>query len=144
MSPAFLPPLDQLSIRLSNESRRVEDLLDTIHDRETTIGQYRELVATIQQEMEDLRSEHDQQRHESAHISSKSQAVMNLNLKLQSSAVKAQARTIDAELGKLELAQSAEHLNIVQVRLLSVPVLLFTLADSFVSRLTVLPPTSIL
>ncbi len=48
-------------------------------------------------------------------MASKSQAVMNLNLKLQSTAVKSQARLIATEIAKLELAQAEEHLHIVQV-----------------------------
>ena len=42
--------------------------------------------------------------------------MLNLNLKLQSSATKAQAKTIDLELRKLEATQAMEHLAIVQVR----------------------------
>ena len=40
---------------------------------------------------------------------------MNLNLKLQSSAVKAQSKTIDLELRRLEAAQLAEQMKIVTV-----------------------------
>lgn len=42
---------------------------------------------------------------------------MNLNLKLQSTAAKAQSKTIDLELQKLEALQLAEHLRIVQAYL---------------------------
>lgn len=42
---------------------------------------------------------------------------MNLNLKLQSTAAKAQSKTIDLELQKLEAFQLAEHLRIVQAYL---------------------------
>ena len=40
---------------------------------------------------------------------------MNLHLKLQTTAVKAQSKTIELELKRLEAAQLAEHLRIVQV-----------------------------
>lgn len=49
-------------------------------------------------------------------MSTQSQTMLNLNLKLQSSATKAQAKTIDLELKKLEATQAMEHLAIVQVR----------------------------
>lgn len=42
---------------------------------------------------------------------------MNLNLKLQSTAAKAQSKTIDLDLKKLEAYQLAEHLRIVQAYL---------------------------
>jgi dynactin 1 len=42
---------------------------------------------------------------------------MNWNLKLQSTAVKTQSKTIDLELRKLEAAQLAEHMKIITVSL---------------------------
>jgi hypothetical protein len=62
-----------------------------------------------------LRQAHAEQQNEKATMATKSQAVMNLNLKLQSTAVKSQARLITAEIAKLELAQAEEQLQIVQV-----------------------------
>lgn len=43
--------------------------------------------------------------------------MMNLSLKLQSTAVKTQSKTIDLELRKLEAAQLAEHMTIITVSL---------------------------
>lgn len=44
---------------------------------------------------------------------------MSLNLKLQSSASKNQARNIDFELRRIEAREAKELLNIVQVRFLT-------------------------
>jgi len=41
--------------------------------------------------------------------------MMDLNLKLQMSASKAQVKTIDLELRKMEVIEATEHLQIVQV-----------------------------
>ena len=57
---------------------------------------------------------------ESATNSKDAQAILNLNLKLQSSAAKAQGKTIDFDLKRLQVAQLAEHLDIVTVSLASV------------------------
>lgn len=44
--------------------------------------------------------------------------MLNLNLKLQSSVLAGQVKTIDTELRKLDALQAAEHLSIIKVRLL--------------------------
>ena len=53
------------------------------------------------------------QENESATTSKEAQALMNLNLKLQSSAVKTQGKTVELGLKRLEAAQLAEHMKIV-------------------------------
>ena len=68
-------------------------------------------------EIEELRTHQATQETETASNSKEAQALMNLNLKLQSTAVKQQSKTIDLELKKLEAAQLAEHLRIVQAYL---------------------------
>ena len=55
------------------------------------------------------------QEYQTESFTKESQAVLNLNMKLQTSAVKAQSKTIDLELKKLETAQLQEQLRIVSV-----------------------------
>lgn len=55
------------------------------------------------------------QEFESATMSKEAQAIMNANLKLQTTAAKTQSRAIDLGLEKIEAAQLAEHLRIVRV-----------------------------
>jgi dynactin 1 len=54
------------------------------------------------------------QQVDTATTSKEAQNIMNLNLKLQSTAAKMQNKAIDVELQKLEAAQLSEHLRIVQ------------------------------
>lgn len=56
------------------------------------------------------------QESETASTSKDAQTLMNLNLKLQSTAAKAQSKTIDMELKRLEAAQLVEHMKIITVR----------------------------
>ena len=70
-------------------------------------------------EVEQLRAQQASQEFETATSSKEAQAIMNMNLRLQSTAAKTQNKTIDIELKKLEAAQLAEHLRIVQVGLLT-------------------------
>lgn len=109
--------VDMLTLKLRQEDARSMDLEAVVVDMESTIHQFRELVASLQSEIDSLRAQQASQDHETATASKESQALLNLNLKLQSSAVKTQSKTIDLELKKLEAAQLTEHLRIVQLYL---------------------------
>jgi dynactin 1 len=54
-------------------------------------------------------------QEETAATTKEAQALMNLNMKLQSSASKAQNRTIELELSKIEASEMKRHLAIVSV-----------------------------
>lgn len=109
--------IDRVNAQLKEEGARSAELEALVVDMETTIGQFRELVSNLQAEIDELREQQATQEHDSAAASKESQALLNLNLKLQSSAVKTQSKTVDLELKKLEAAQLAEHLRIVQAYL---------------------------
>ena len=65
-------------------------------------------------ELDALRTETQTAQHESATAASQTAAMMSLNLKLQSSASKNQARHIDLEVKKIEAREARELLNIIQ------------------------------
>ncbi|CEQ40814.1 SPOSA6832_02476 [Sporobolomyces salmonicolor] len=106
--------LDLKDLQLQELRRRNESLEDSCADYEGTIGQFRELVISLQGDLEDLRHHQATQATESQSLSSQSQAMLNLNLKLQSSVLKSQVKAIDLELRKLEAQQAAEHLAMVK------------------------------
>ena len=66
-------------------------------------------------ELDQLRTQTQTAQTESASAASQTAAMMSLNLKLQSSAMKNLARNIDFELKSLEAKESKELLSIVQV-----------------------------
>ncbi|WVN86516.1 uncharacterized protein L203_101680 [Cryptococcus depauperatus CBS 7841] len=109
--------VEQLTSRLGDERVKSEELDALVIDMEGTISQFRELVASLQGELEDVRIQKISQESDSATTTKEAHALMNLNLKLQSTAAKAQSKTIDLELKKLEAIQLAEHLRIVQAYL---------------------------
>lgn len=123
--------------------RRTDSLEESCADYEGTIGQFRELVISLQRyvlslslpgtpglcavahplrclhynsDLEQLREHQATQDTESQSLTSQSQAMLSLNLKLQSTVLKSQVKAIDLELRKLEAQQAAEHLSIVKVR----------------------------
>jgi dynactin 1 len=66
-------------------------------------------------EIDDLRDQHQDVQKETAATSKEAQALLNLNMKLQTSASKAQNRTIDLELTKIEAGELKRHLDIALV-----------------------------
>ena len=73
------------------------------------------LLLITYSELDQLRTQTQTAQTESASAASQTAAMMSLNLKLQSSAMKNLARNIDLELKSLEARESKELLSIVQV-----------------------------
>ena len=88
---------------------------ETIEDLEYTVSRFRDLVTNLQNDLEDMRASQQITEIEANELSSRSRAMLDLNMRLQVSANKAQVKAIDLELGKLQAQQSAEHLAIVQL-----------------------------
>ncbi len=66
-------------------------------------------------DLEDLRAANQENTSTNEELSNRSKAMIDLNLKLQLSASKAQVKTIDLELRRLESEEAKEHLQMVQV-----------------------------
>lgn len=60
---------------------------------------------------------------EAEELTQRSRSMMDINMKLQITAAKAQNKTIDLELRRLEADQAIEQLSIVQVTILDVELL---------------------
>ncbi|KPV72878.1 uncharacterized protein RHOBADRAFT_38979 [Rhodotorula graminis WP1] len=110
--------IDRKDLHLQELRRRNNSLEDACVDYEVTIGQFRELVVSLQTDLDQLHEHQTTQANESQSLTSQSQAMLNLNLKLQSTVLKSQVKAIDLELRKLEAQQAAEHLSIVKPYLL--------------------------
>lgn len=88
---------------------------ETIHDLEYTVSRFRELVANMQSDLEDMRASQQITESEANDMTSRSRAMMDLNMRLQVSASKTQIKAIDLDLRRLEAQEAAEHLNIIQL-----------------------------
>ncbi|KAI4717705.1 hypothetical protein E4T48_06101 [Aureobasidium sp. EXF-10727] len=100
---------------IGEQSRRSAQQQQAIEDCEYTISRFRELVTSLQADLEDMRASRQITETEAEELSSRSRAMMDLNMKLQMSAAKTQIKTIDLELRRLEAEEAAEHLAIVQL-----------------------------
>ncbi|KAI1805769.1 dynein associated protein-domain-containing protein [Daldinia bambusicola] len=100
---------------IAEQVRRAAEKDDTIGDLEYTLSRFRELVTNLQTDLEDMRASHAMNEAESEQLNSKSKAMMDLNQKLQLSAVKTQIKTIDLELQRMDAQEAQQHLQIVKL-----------------------------
>ncbi|KAJ2903888.1 uncharacterized protein MKZ38_009174 [Zalerion maritima] len=95
--------------------RREQQQEELIGDYEYTISRYRELVMTLQTDLEDMRASNAMTETESEQLNLSARAMMDLNMKLQISAAKAQVKTIDLELRRLDAEEATKHLEILKL-----------------------------
>lgn len=107
--------IDYQESLLAEEARKIAVQDGVVQDLEYTVSRFRELVNTMQSDLEDMRSSHQITEAQASDLSAKSRAMMDMNLKLQTSASKNQVKAIDLELGRMGAQESAEHLAIVQL-----------------------------
>ena len=102
---------ESLLLEQTRKSGVQEEIID---DLEYTVSRFRDLVTNLQSDLEDMRASRQITEAEANDLTSRSKAMMDLNMRLQVSASKAQTKAIDLELRRLEAQESAEHLAIVQ------------------------------
>lgn len=101
----------------NDQVHKISQQDEVIEDLEYTLTRFRELVSTLQADLEDMRASQQITEAEATDLTARSRAVMDLNLKLQSSASKAQTKTIDIELKRIESEEDTQHLSIVKMYL---------------------------
>ncbi|KAJ6591757.1 dynein associated protein-domain-containing protein [Mycena vulgaris] len=111
---ALTEDLEAKDVQIREHVRKAEALEEACVDLEGTIGQFRDLVMQLQSELDSLRAQTQVAQTESQTAASQSAAMMSLNLKLQSSASKNQAKNIELEIKRMEARETRELLNIVQ------------------------------
>ncbi|KAJ6604970.1 dynein associated protein-domain-containing protein [Mycena sp. CBHHK59/15] len=111
---AMMEDLEAKDMQIREHVRKAEALEEACVDLEGTIGQFRDLVMQLQTELDGLRAQTQVAQTESQTAASQSAAIMSLNLKLQSSASKNQAKNIELEIKRMEARETRELLNIVQ------------------------------
>lgn len=107
--------IDYNEALLAEQSKKATTQDKTIQDLEYSLNRFRDLVTNMQSDLEDMRTSQQLTEAEANDLNSRSRAMMDLNLRLQASASKAQVKAIDLELGRMEAQESAEHLSIVQL-----------------------------
>jgi len=109
---------EELDLRdsiITEQVRQATTQKESMDDMEYTLSRFRELVTSLQSDLEDMRASHAVTENESEQLNSRSRAMMDLNMKLQISASKAQVKTIDLELRRMEAQEAEQHLEIVKL-----------------------------
>ncbi|KAJ9223555.1 hypothetical protein DTO271D3_1635 [Paecilomyces variotii] len=101
----------------NEQCRKVAQQDELIEDLEYTLSRFRELVSNLQNDLEDMRASQQLTETEASELTVRSRAMIDLNMKLQASVAKAQTKTIDVELSRMESEESAQHLAIVKLYL---------------------------
>ena len=107
--------LDESDAMLNEKNRQATEQEKTIEDLEYTLTKFRDVVQGLQSDIDELRRSRDISELEAHEMSSKSRAMMDLNLQLQNSASKTQLKTIHYEMGRMHAEQAKSHLEIVQL-----------------------------
>lgn len=107
--------LDFKDAVIAEQARRGVQQEEALENMEYTLSRFRELVTSLQSDLEDMRASHAVTETESEQLGARSRAMMDLNMKLQLSAAKAQVKTIDLELRRLEAQEAAQHLGMVKL-----------------------------
>ena len=100
---------------IAEQARRAAHQDESMEDLEYTLSRFRELVTSLQGDLEDMRASQAVTETESEQLNSRSRAMLDLNMKLQISAAKTQVKTIDLELRRLEAQEAEQHLEIVKL-----------------------------
>ncbi|KAJ6126946.1 hypothetical protein N7523_002558 [Penicillium sp. IBT 18751x] len=101
----------------SDQVRKIAQQDEVIEDLEYTLSRFRELVTNLQSDLEDMRASQQISETEASDLTTRSRAMMDLNMKLQASVSKAQTKFIDMELNRMEAEEAAHHLSIVKLYL---------------------------
>ncbi|KAF3766076.1 hypothetical protein M406DRAFT_97457 [Cryphonectria parasitica EP155] len=100
---------------IAEQARRAAQQEEALEDMEYTLSRFRELVNNLQGDLQDMKASQAVTEGESEKLNSRSRAMEDLTMKLQISAEKAQAKTIDLEMRRLEAQEAEQHLEIIKL-----------------------------
>ncbi|EAW14193.1 putative dynactin [Aspergillus clavatus NRRL 1] len=101
----------------NDQCRKISQQDEVIEDLEYTLVRFRELVSTLQGDLEDMRASQQISEAEANDLTTRSRAMIDLNMKLQASISKTQTKTIDIELARMSAEEDIQHLSIVKLYL---------------------------
>ncbi|KAI5799868.1 dynein associated protein-domain-containing protein [Geopyxis carbonaria] len=107
--------LDYRDLVIAEQTKRIQQLDASNEEAEYTITRFRDLVVNLQSDLEDMRASQQITETEAEELTQRSRSMMDINMKLQITAAKAQNKTIDLELRRLEAEEAMEQLSIVQM-----------------------------
>ncbi len=107
--------MDYRDSLMAEQVRRTAQQEEAIENYEYTLARFRDLVASLQSDLDHIRASQQTTEAEAAELNNHSRAMMDLNMKLQAAASRTQVKTIDLELRRLDAQEAVEHLAVVQL-----------------------------
>jgi len=107
--------LDYRDLIIGEQVKKIQQLEYSNEENEYTITRFRDLVVNLQSDLEDMKASQQITENEAEELTARSRSMLDINMKLQITAAKAQNKTIDLELRKMEAEEAIEHLAVVQV-----------------------------
>lgn len=93
---------------------KLEDAAETVADYERTIDQFRTLVRNLQADVETLQASSSMQLESERHLSSQSQTMMSLTIRLQNTASDMKAKQVELDLRRLEALEAAAKVKLME------------------------------
>ncbi|RDI82016.1 hypothetical protein Vi05172_g7810 [Venturia inaequalis] len=107
--------IDSRESIIADQARRAVSKEEESEEYKYTISKFRELVITLQSDIQNIQASKKLTETEAQELGSHSRTMMDLNRQLQASAMSTQVKTIELELRKMEAQEASEHLAIVQL-----------------------------
>ncbi|KAJ5773912.1 hypothetical protein N7457_008808 [Penicillium paradoxum] len=101
----------------NDQCRKIIQQDEVIEDLEYTLTRFRDLVTTLQGDLDDMRTNKQVSEAETTETAMRHRQMQDLTMKLQANQSKALTKSIDLELNRMESEQNAQHLSIVKLYL---------------------------
>jgi dynactin 1 len=106
--------LDAMRAYGLERDQKTKDQAKVIDDLEYTLIRFKEVLSGLQSDLVELRASKQLNESEANELNAKSRAMMDLNLRLQSTAAKTQTKKIESELAQVNAEDTALHLEIIR------------------------------
>lgn len=107
--------IDEQEAYLSEREREKTEQDRTIEDLELTLSKFRDVVQGLRTEIDEARRSREISEVQALEMKARSETMREFNMRLQSSAVKSQAKWIDTELMRANAASAQKHVKILSV-----------------------------
>lgn len=100
--------------QIREQQGKIDDSAETLADYERTIEQFRTLVRNLQSDIETLQASSSERAESDKHLSSQTQAMMSLTLKLQNTASDVKAKQVELDLRRIEADEAKAKVKLME------------------------------
>jgi dynactin 1 len=100
--------------QVREQQGKLDEAAETLADYERTIEQFRTLVRNLQQDIDTLQTSSSQRQESEHHLSSQTQAMMSLTLRLQNTASDVKAKQVELDLRRIETEEAGAKVKLME------------------------------